>query len=62
MSTSELCHTCTDGKGKLKSSYESECSAQSMADFICSEEGVSLRVYECPHDKGWHLTKSDGFR
>lgn len=58
MSRGELCHTCTDANGKLKSTYESMNDAESTADFIRSTEGKTLRVYECPCHKGWHLTKS----
>lgn len=39
-----------------KQSYESESSAERRAALRHREGGTSLRVYECPHGDGWHLT------
>lgn len=58
MSIGDFCHTCTDANGDLKSTYESMYDAESTAVFISSTEGKTLRAYECPNHKGWHLTKS----
>jgi len=49
---SERCEECK------KQFYDSEESAQKRADIICLEDGVILRIYECHHYKGWHLTKN----
>ncbi|MEI6893864.1 MAG: hypothetical protein V5789_04350 [Colwellia sp.] len=58
MSTGELCDVCTDSEGNLKSTYESKGSAKLTVDYIEATEGKKLRIYECPQEKGWHLTKS----
>ena len=49
---SEECPHCN------KSLYRSEAEAQKRADILYDEQGVSLRIYECPHESGWHLTKN----
>ena len=39
-----------------KRAYETEAGAYRRANILCSERGVSLRVYACPAGEGWHLT------
>lgn len=39
-----------------KRSYETEAAAERRADILSRERGVALRVYECDHWDGWHLT------
>lgn len=39
-----------------KQSYDSEQSAERRAALREGEAGLWLRVYECPHGDGWHLT------
>ncbi len=39
-----------------KQAYDSEQAAERRAAIIERERGVRLRVYECPHGDGWHLT------
>lgn len=46
------CHSCS------KQAYESEEAAERRAEILATERGVWLRVYECPHYEGWHLTSS----
>lgn len=58
---SEPCHYCTSGEGKPKQLYSSENDAQKRADCLRMERGIVLYVYECPRQRGWHLTKSRGW-
>jgi len=46
-------HHCCDC---LKQAYASESAAVRRALILEREQGVLLRVYECPHGEGWHLT------
>lgn len=39
-----------------KQAYESEHAAVRRAQILEQERGTRLRVYECPHGEGWHLT------
>lgn len=42
--------------GCSKLAYDSEEAAERRAEILSQEQGVSLRVYWCPYDEGWHLT------
>ena len=44
-------------KIKHKDLYESEADAGKRAAILKKEEGISLTVYKCPYEDGWHLTK-----
>lgn len=44
------CHACS------KQAYDSERAAERRADLLEQEQGILLRVYECPYGEGWHLT------
>ncbi len=55
---SRKCEYCTDSVGRGKELYETEKAAELRAEILREEQGVWLRVYECPCDNGWHLTKS----
>lgn len=57
MNANELCRRCTGADGKLKKTYDSRFDAQETADSLAVTEEVKLRVYECPAQRGWHLTK-----
>jgi len=46
--------TCKDALGESKYLYTS----QKEIDYILSSKNISLHVYPCPYEKGWHLTKS----
>ncbi|MDA3837418.1 MAG: hypothetical protein PF574_00360 [Candidatus Delongbacteria bacterium] len=54
---SRKCLSCTDAQGKPKELYFSRDDAQRRAEIILREQGVSLSVYECPENSGFHLTK-----
>ena len=54
---SRTCDYCTDGDGSSKQLYTSESAANKRAKIIKDERGISLKIYECPHQDGWHLTK-----
>lgn len=47
------CHYCHDCD---KQAYNSEVSAERQALILEREQGILLRVYECPYGEGWHLT------
>ena len=51
------CFSCSGSDGRPKARYESRSAAQKRADILYRERGVSLRVYQCPTGRGWHLTK-----
>jgi len=55
---SEECMYCTDREGRLKQLYVSNHKAQKRADILFKSKGVLLKVYSCPHQNGFHLTKS----
>ncbi|MBN2789121.1 MAG: hypothetical protein JXR69_02915 [Candidatus Delongbacteria bacterium] len=54
---SRKCRFCTDSKGKPKELYFSKDDAQRRAEILFKEQGVRLKVYECPENDGFHLTK-----
>jgi hypothetical protein len=58
---SKECSYCIDSNGKKKELYESEESAHKRAEIIKIDRGTVLRVYKCPHNEGWHLTKNQVF-
>lgn len=45
---------CKDSSGEAKYLYTS----QKEIDYILASKNISLHVYPCPYEKGWHLTKS----
>jgi DNA-directed RNA polymerase subunit RPC12/RpoP len=40
-----------------KELYRTREAAEKRAKIIKKEKGIKLRVYECMHQAGWHLTK-----
>ena len=52
-----VCAYCIDSYGRHKALYETFEGASKRADIIRKERGITLNVYECPHQAGWHLTK-----
>ena len=54
---SSKCNSCTDSNGQYKDLYATEQAAERRATILYEEKGISLSVYECPYDRGWHLTK-----
>jgi len=55
---SKECIYCTDSHGKHKELYETEETAKIRAEIIKEEQGIKLKVYKCPKQEGWHLTKN----
>jgi hypothetical protein len=51
--------TCVDGRGRSKRLYPSFRSAEESRKLALLERHVTLRVYECPYARGWHLTKGE---
>jgi hypothetical protein len=51
------CDICTDSNGNHKDSYLTKDDAQRRADILYEERDISLNVYKCEHNNGWHLTK-----
>lgn len=47
------CSHCTNKNGTPKKLYPTPEHAQEAIDY----SGMNLRMYECPHQKGWHLSK-----
>jgi predicted RNA-binding Zn-ribbon protein involved in translation (DUF1610 family) len=39
--------------------YESKAAAQKRAGIIEDEQEIRLKVYRCPHQNGWHLSKQE---
>ena len=54
---SRKCGWCTGSDGAPKDTYRTRNEAVTRADIIYQEKGVDLKVYECRHGEGWHLTK-----
>jgi hypothetical protein len=40
-----------------KQAYTTQAAAQRRADIQREEQGLYLRVYQCPSGLGWHLTR-----
>jgi hypothetical protein len=53
------CVYCRGKDGKEKDIYETFQIAFDTAKFIEEDRGIYLNVYKCPHNNGWHLTKSN---
>ena len=58
---SKECIYCTDSNGKHKELYETEEAAKLRAEIIEEEQGIKLKVYKCPEQEGWHLTKNNSY-
>ena len=52
-----ICPDCTSREGLAKDLYASRAAAEKRAAIINKERGLSLDVYECQFNNGWHLTK-----
>jgi hypothetical protein len=55
----QKCEFCKGKDGKEKEVYENFQLALGIAEYIRKERGIFLKVYECPHGNGWHLTKDN---
>lgn len=56
---SDRCSFCTSSSGEAKALYPSKSDAVQRARIIGEERGLRLKVYACPHTRGWHLTRGD---
>lgn len=55
---SKPCGYCSDADGGTKELYLSEEGALARAKIIFDQRSIFLKVYRCPHQSGWHLTKN----
>ena len=46
--------SCKDSSGESKYLYTSQREIES----ILTSTEISLKIYPCPYEKGWHLTKN----
>jgi len=54
---SKACVCCMGSAGTLKDLYETKEAAQARAKIIERERGITLTIYKCPHQNGYHLTQ-----
>lgn len=50
----ELFCTCEDAQGQPKMLYSSKKEAEEALGY---SQSLNLRIYPCPSENGWHLTK-----
>jgi hypothetical protein len=55
----KLCPFCRGSDGGKKEIYDSPEDAMAVAEYIKKERGTDLKVYQCPYETGWHLTKDN---
>jgi hypothetical protein len=55
----KLCPYCHSSDGEKKEIYDSPEDAIAAAEYIKKERGTPLKVYPCPYETGWHLTKDN---
>ena len=55
---SKKCSYCVGSNGQHKQLYSTYESAENRARILEDEQGVSLRIYSCEFQAGYHLTKS----
>lgn len=48
---------CTDGHGHFKDLYTTQKEAENKVLLLYKEQRIKLKLYPCPYDCGWHLTK-----
>ena len=53
----KVCSKCIGSNGRQKALYVTKRAATNRADILAKEQQVDLIVYQCPHSRGWHLTK-----
>lgn len=44
--------------GQHKKVYQKRYEAQEQQEFALSSRGAVLKIYECPHGSGYHLTSN----
>jgi len=52
----EVCH-CSDAKGIPKIFYMTASEAERVKKYVLEQRGTVLKVYPCPTEDGWHLSK-----
>jgi hypothetical protein len=55
----EKCPHCFGRNGEAKDIYKTQKIAEDAACHIENERRIRLKVYPCPHNNGWHLTRID---
>ena len=48
---------CTDRNGNFKDLYLQQKKAEQKVTLLYKEQRIKLKLYPCPYDCGWHLTK-----
>ncbi|MBU1669179.1 hypothetical protein KKC13_12230 [bacterium] len=48
---------CTDSHGNFKDLYFTQKETQQKINLLYKEQRIKLKLYPCPYDCGWHLTK-----
>jgi len=51
------CDYCTGSDGVSKDTYTTKRNAITRSNILFDEQGIDLKVYQCKHSNGWHLTK-----
>ena len=54
---STKCNKCTGSDGRRKALYDTEVTADNRASILLNEKGIDLKVYKCPYNHGWHLSR-----
>ncbi|MDR0453314.1 MAG: hypothetical protein LBH05_00715 [Deferribacteraceae bacterium] len=54
---SKVCKYCVDSHKQPKQLYLTESSAKTRSEILEKEKGTMLKIYKCPYQKGFHLTK-----
>ena len=48
---------CRDALGVLKDLYKEEKFALKETEIVFRQKKIKLKMYRCPYEMGWHLTK-----
>lgn len=48
--------SCLDSNGRPKAAYETKDDAERRAQILLKEQGIRLKIYQCPNCNFWHLT------
>ncbi len=51
---------CIDSNGIPKLLYATPNEAERIERYVIQKRGILLKIYPCPHVKGWHLSKNKG--
>jgi len=53
-----MCCDCTDKNGESKNLYIEKYEAEEQIEYALLTREIKLNMYECPTEKGWHLTSN----